>query len=435
MQQEIQDIETWAKAENIPFTSPEAKADYLERARRIHDAVALNPTDRVPFWILDGGSFPVKHGGTDMKTAMHDTQACAEACKKAFLDLKPDMFVNPFTVMRGSAQTLEALDTKNIKWPGKQLPDDSFYQYVEEEYMKGDEYDLFNNDLSDFVIRSFLPRNYGALAPLANLPPLSALIFGMPAIVGMLALPPFRAALNALQEASTEAAKWHGSGAHFEAEMQAAGFPSLIGSASFAPFDLISDLMRGMRGAMLDMYRYPEKVLEATERVFPMLLGTAVAGARVTGNPGVFIPLHKGADGFMDEKQFETFYWPGLKKLLLALIDNGLTPVPFFEGNYTSRLKYLTELPKGKILGIFESTDIYKAKEIIGDTMCMTGFMPVSLLQYGTDQEIVEVTQRLIDVLGKGGGFIMGPQGSLDDADPAKVKLWAKKSRELGRCN
>ena len=58
--------------------------------------------------------------------------------------------------------------------------------------------------------------------------------------------------------------------------------------------------------------------------------------------------LHRGADGFMSLNQFETFYWPGLKKIILALIDAGLTPFVFFEGDFTSRLEYLTELPKGK---------------------------------------------------------------------------------------
>ncbi len=31
---------------------------------------------------------------------------------------------------------------------------------------------------------------------------------------------------------------------------------------------------------------------------------------------------------------------------MLTLIDYGLTPCPFFEGDYAMRLKYLAELPK-----------------------------------------------------------------------------------------
>ena len=100
----------------------------------------------------------------------------------------------------------------------------------------------------------------------------------------------------------------------------------------------------------------------------------------------------------MSLKQFETFYWPSLKKMIVTMIDEGLTPCPFFEGDYTSRLEYLAELPKGKILGLFDSTDPAKAKEILGETMCISGMMPLSLLQTGTPESIKEYAKKLIDV-------------------------------------
>ena len=36
----------------------------------------------------------------------------------------------------------------------------------------------------------------------------------------------------------------------------------------------------------------------------------------------------------MSNEQFARFYWPSLKTLLVALIDAGVTPMPFFEGDY-----------------------------------------------------------------------------------------------------
>ena len=44
--------------------------------------------------------------------------------------------------------------------------------------MKADEYGLFLDDTSDFLIRRYLPRVYGALEPFAKLPSLNAM-FGM----------------------------------------------------------------------------------------------------------------------------------------------------------------------------------------------------------------------------------------------------------------
>ncbi len=134
----------------------------------------------------------------------------------------------------------------------------------------------------------------------------------------------------------------------------------------------------------------------------------------------------------MSLKQFETFYWPSLKKIILTLIDEGLTPCPFFEGDYTSRLEYLAELPKGKILGLFDSTDPLKAKEILGNTMCISGMMPLSLLQTGSPDNIKEYAKKLIDVVGKGGGYIMGPKSAMDECDPERVKIWVNFTKEYG---
>lgn len=219
----------------------------------------------------------------------------------------------------------------------------------------------------------------------------------------------------------------------FDKEMAELGIPQAFGGAAvWAPFDVFADMYRGLRGSMLDMYREPDRLLEAMEKITPTLLHSAISSAKKSGNHRVFLPLHRGADGFMSSEQFETFYWPGLKKIILSLIDEGMTPCPFFEGSYASRLEYLTELPKGKVMGLFDTTDISKAKEVLGDIMCIAGNMPASLLQSGTPEKIREYTKMLIDVAGKGGGFIMSSRTVLDEANPELVEVWADFTREYG---
>ena len=48
----------------------------------------------------------------------------------------------------------------------------------------------------------------------------------------------------------------------------------------------------------------------------------------MNGNPIVFIPLHKGADGFMSDEQFKKFYWPTLRDLIDGLDCRRLHTVP-----------------------------------------------------------------------------------------------------------
>ncbi|MFC1861584.1 uroporphyrinogen decarboxylase family protein, partial [Chloroflexota bacterium] len=219
----------------------------------------------------------------------------------------------------------------------------------------------------------------------------------------------------------------------FGEEMKSLGFPCLYGSTANAPFDYIGDFFRGTRGIMLDMYRQPDKLLEAIEKVLPIMIESAISLAERSGIPRVFIPLHKGADGFMSREQFKTFYWPTLRRLMLGLIDAGLTPCPFMEGNYESRLEIIEDIPAGKAMYAFERTDIFKAKEVLGDRVCIKGNVPSSLLCTGTPEQVRGYCKKLIDVVGKGGGFIMdGDAGIPDEAKVENVMAMFDFTREYG---
>jgi len=99
----------------------------------------------------------------------------------------------------------------------------------------------------------------------------------------------------------------------------------------------------------LDMYQRPEKLLKACDMIADMLISSAVpADPTRRGNPKrAAMPLWRGDKMFMSQKQFETFYWPGLKKVMLAAIDLGYIPMPFFEDEFGDRRECLLELPKG----------------------------------------------------------------------------------------
>jgi uroporphyrinogen-III decarboxylase len=240
-------------------------------------------------------------------------------------------------------------------------------------------------------------------------------------------------AIEALYHTALESRVFLEKAALFNKEMRALGFPQAFGGGiGGAPFDVLSDVQRGMRGSMLDMYRRPDKMLAAMEKITPILIQDALLGAKRSGHKRIFIPLHRGAEGFMSDDQFRRFYWPGLKAVILALIEAGLTPCPLFEGAYRSRLDYLNELPRGKVMGMFDNTDIATVKEVVGGTVCVCGNMPVSLLQLGTPEQIRELTRQQIKAAGKDGGFIMCCKGVLDEANPELVKVWAEATREYG---
>jgi uroporphyrinogen-III decarboxylase len=215
-------------------------------------------------------------------------------------------------------------------------------------------------------------------------------------------------------------------------EMKLRGFPLMYGALTQVPYDTLGDFFRGTRGLMLDLFRRPEKVEQAVDKLLPVMIHIGVAGAQRTGVPRVFIRLHKGPDGFMSREHFARFYWPGFRDLMLALIEEGLTPCPFVEGSYDSRLDFLADVPPGKVCYHFESTDLFEAKKVLGDKACIRGNVPLSLLATGTPEDVTAHCKKLIDVVGAGGGFVMDASTVLTDAKPENVKAMFQFTKEYG---
>ncbi|MEE8419328.1 MAG: uroporphyrinogen decarboxylase family protein [Dehalococcoidales bacterium] len=416
-------------------------ADQLreEREKRVNDAIELRVPDRVPVTIQTG-VFAAKYAGLPLSSMYYDHAAYREACLKTILEFEPDTGAS--MVLVNSGLVMELLDVRHQAWPGGTLGPDTPYQFVEGEYMKAEEYDLFLDDPSDFIFRYYLPRIYGTLQPLTKLPPFRNMIGGMgfTAILGFLLRPEFKEFAEKLMQAARKQEELRQEGAGFSELMHYLGFPSQYGAGlagggiGQAPFDVVSDMLRGMRGAMLDMYRCPDKLLAACDKILEWRIAQAVpAEPDARGyRRRAGMPLHRGSDGFMSLPQFEKFYWPGLKKAILTNIELGYISAPFWEGIWDERLEYLLELPKGRVVFHCEKTDIFKAKEILGDHMCIQGGVPPSLLQYGSPQDVDEHCKKLIEVVGKNGGFILGSGSVIDYAKPENIKAMVDSVKKYG---
>lgn len=396
---------------------------YEEREKRVRDAIALKESDRVPV-SLRMTYFPAKYAGIPTSTAYYDNIAWREAVVQTVVHFEPDLY--QISSGTSSGAVMEALDPTQTRWPGGPLPDNVSHQAIDVEVMKHDEYDLFLSDPTGFALRRMLPRSYNALAPLAALPSLADRVIGFAAMTTMFTKQEFRDMARALLKAGQEQEKWQKNAGNLEDELANLGFPpnAYPGGAGGAPFDAISDFYRGMRGAMTDMYRCPDKLIAACDKLLQERIKTAMpADPKKRGNPKrLFLALHRGAEGFMSKKQFEKFYWPGLKKAMLKSIELGFIPMPFCEGKYGDRLEYFLELPKGKAVIHFDLTDMHRAKEVLKDHVCIMGNVPSPLLQFGTPQQVEDYCKDLIKVCGKGGGFILTHGSSTDTADPVLVK-------------
>ncbi len=395
---------------------------YAERMKRVMDAVGLRQPDRVPtvffarFWLA-------REGGISYREAMYDYDRVCEITRRTLLELQPDLYAPPHQLLLlGPVQ--EAMGYKQQQWPGHGVGDDVPYQYLDREYMRPEEYDDYLLDPTGFYLSKYLPRAGEAFEGLEELPEFPALHYTR-LLIGsrQFASPGAVRAFAAMRRTGEEAQRLFEHSIAFMKDMARLGFPVVHGAVSISPYDFIGDYLRGSRGVMLDMYRRRDKLMAAMERAGIFIVRQAAAVAKASGNPFVFIPCHWCFDGFMSPEQFRTIYWPPFRKVLLALIEQDLIPVPLWEGDCGSRLETIADIPRGKAVYWFERTDLVRAKQVLGDVVCLRGNVPASLLVTGTPGEVDAYCRKLIEEVGKGGGFILdGAIGIPDESRPENVR-------------
>jgi hypothetical protein len=164
-----QTLERWCTAAGVNFVDGRAEENYKKRARRIADVIQLKVPDRVPV-APSFGMFPALDNGFTCEEVMFDYDKAHQAWMKTLKDFEPDMFRASSYAFPGPV--FEALKYKLLKLPGRGIPANHVFQFVEEEYVKAEEfYDAFINDPTDFMMRVYLPRVCGALEPLRCWPP------------------------------------------------------------------------------------------------------------------------------------------------------------------------------------------------------------------------------------------------------------------------
>jgi uroporphyrinogen-III decarboxylase len=285
------------------------------------------------------------------------------------------------------------------------------------------------------MLRDYWPRVFGSLKAFSSLPPLDEILNYAMGIDNfrLLDVEGLRSALESLIQAKKLLDERAVMARDYALELTAMGYPPQTTAFTQAPFDTLADYFRGMRGVMLDMYRCPDNVQAACKKLLPVMLRLAVTRAKASGNPRVLIPIHKGLDSFMSPTQFKNYFWPTLRELILGLIAENLTPNVFWEGDCTSRLETIADIPSGKAIYAFERTDIVKAKAILGGHICIRGNVPSSLLCTGNPADVDEYCRKLIATAGKGGGFILDAANSLDEEKPENVRALIDSALRYGR--
>jgi hypothetical protein len=434
-QKQKERFDIWLSGQGIPFADADSEAAYRERVILIKDAVQLKKRPaRIPV-CPSAGFFPIHYAGTTMYDAMYDYGVLQEAWEKYHRDFVPDAYNGPANIVPG--RVLDILDLRLYQWPGHGVSREGEYQFVEGEYMKAEEYQDLIDDPTGFFLNVYFPRIFGSLKPLESLPLLPPVheIPLVPPAVMPLGTEAMKTAFEALNHAGEEALRWRAVVKEINGGIMGKGFPAFSGGFTKAPFDVIGDSLRGTKGIMLDMFRCPDELKEACERLTPIMVKCGVAACRASGHIMPFIPLHKGADGFMSDEMFQTFYWPTLRKLIIGLVNEGLVPVLFAEGAYNQRLEVISDIPKGKTIWWFDRTDMARAKGTVGRVSCIAGNFSLGLLCTATADDVRTHCKKLIESMGSDGGFIFSTGAGMQGAKAENVKVMIVTAKEYAVYN
>lgn len=187
------------------------------------------------------------------------------------------------------------------------------------------------------------------------------------------------------------------------------GYPCFCGANFYGPIEMFCGGRTLLNFFADDLMEIPDKVEAVFDKTqqFNMEMWENQLKNPMTRPVALWIGGWRGTPDLLSPEMFERFSWKYLKELADLTISYGVTPLFHLDSDWTNGMKYFKELPKGKvILGLDGKTDIFKAKEIIGDHCCLMGDVPASLLSFGTPEQVDEYCRKLIREVGPT-GYIM----------------------------
>jgi uroporphyrinogen-III decarboxylase len=293
-----------------------------------------------------------------------------------------------------------------LKVPGRELPSDTIWQFDEMEIIQVEDYDFAIEHGFEALSAQLFPRirprwNMGQFGDLMN---------------------------QFMGQTIKDTHIW-----------ESMNVPAFSGVAIVPPLDFFS-MGRSLKEFSTDLFRRPDKVLAAMDAITPGLIASAIGGmkgisqATRWGFRCNFIGATRGSGSFISPKMFEKFNWPFIKRIALAELEAGITPLFHFDSDWTPMLEFFKDLPKGTcVLELDSLTDIFKAKKVLGGHMCLMGDVPAALLKLGTTDEVKAYVRRLCEEVGDSGGYILSTGCDAPvDAKPENMRVMIEAAKTYG---
>jgi len=343
-----------------------------ERTQLFTDLMDGKIPKRVPVSALFAHEFAIQYAGRDLTEVQWDTTDLEATFEKVSEDFFSDLL--PVSAFR-MPSFYKILGSKNFV-----MGSNGFLQHPEVEGLAVEDYDAFIASPYNCIVERVLPRLYSEL----NRDPLTRSLV-------------MAKAFNAFTDETGNTGRIYGN----LIQKYGYGYTNFFAGFCEAPFDFLTDQLRGFKNISVDVRRIPDKVEAAVNAVTPLMIKMGNQPVPQKYN-ATFIPLHMAP--YLRGKDFDRFYWPSFKKLVDGLAEKGMRSYLFVEQDWMRYIDYLAELPAGTVM-MFEYGDPNLVKEKLGAKHIISGFYPLSLLKTGTKQQCIDKAKELIDILAPGGGY------------------------------
>jgi len=337
---------------------------YAERLNRILTAVSMGTPDRVPI-VTCGTVFAALHTGLTPAAFCANPQAASEAMLKS-LQTAGEVDGAQFAVFNPHLLSLGGLS--RVKVPGVELPENAPFQVDEQELMTPEDYDTivdkgWNTWLEDYRFQRLDNVMAKVSSTFAYMPTAmkNFAMAGLPVLSPLITMTPYE---------------------------------SFIGGRTLVKF-------------MRDIFSLPDRVKAAADVAQAENIIRLKHMIGMTKPIAVFIGFGRSNRGMVSKRIQDKFIYPYALELVNTILEAGSIPLLHCDQNWGDDFAFLKSLPKGKcILQLDGSTDIFKAKELLGDHICLMGDIPPTMMVLGKPDEIHAYSKRLIQGIGPS-GFIL----------------------------
>ena len=339
---------------------------YEERIARIKSAIALEPVDRIP--VISGlAAYAAVAGGVNMSDYLNDMELnCTINIKVTGMMGNIDGIQAPLS----SPEVLPPAWLSNIRVPGKDIPDNELWQVVEAEVVTQNDYDeILEGGFESWYLK-FMKEKLDD--PISRMKPVTDY---MP----------------------TAIERFH-----------QAGYPCINEASLLSPFEMLCG-GRSLTAFLIDdLLEIPDKVEQVFKEIHRYNMERSEALFRSENKPfGGWVGGWRGTPSILSPEMFERFSWKYLRELAQLAIDYDVIPILHLDSCWDNGLHYFRELPAKKcIMALDGKTNIFKAKEAVGDRMCIMGDVPAEMLAFGKPEDVYNYTMERIKKVGPVGYMI-----------------------------